>query len=97
MRGGRIRGLDQRALARKARLSQSTVSNIENLEKSIGSPKRRVSREDLIKVLTSGLNLEQPKIDAGLWLYDCQPLTEEEIQVYVQRVLAQGLLRELPV
>lgn len=73
------KGIDQVALAMKSGVSQATISNLENLEKSIDYPKRVVSRHDLLKVLTQGMKLEQKKIDAFLWLYDGMTLSKEDI------------------
>lgn len=77
------KGIDQVALAIKSRVSQAAISNLENLEKSVENPKRVVSRQDLLKVLTQGMKLVQKKIDAILWLYDGTTLGEEEINEYV--------------
>ena len=76
------RGISQEALARRAIVSQATVSNVENLEKTIGSSSRRVRREDLLKVLTWGLEMDPDHIDAILWLFDGEPLREDEIRRY---------------
>lgn len=81
------RGISQAALAERVKISQTTISNIENLEKSLSFPKRHVSREDLLKVLTWGLELEQGKIDAVLWLYDEELLREDEIRRYMRGYL----------
>lgn len=77
------KGIDQVALAIKSRVSQAAISNLENLEKSVENPKRVVSRQDLLKVLTQGMKLVQKKIDAILWLYDGTTLSEAEINEYV--------------
>jgi transcriptional regulator with XRE-family HTH domain len=77
-------GISQEALARRASVSQATVSNIENLEKTVGSASRRVRREDLLKVLTWGLELDSNHIDAILWLFDGEALREDEIRRYVR-------------
>ncbi|RMF84969.1 MAG: hypothetical protein D6736_18260 [Nitrospinota bacterium] len=84
------RGIDQTALAIAARVSQATISNLENLEKAVTSRRRRVSREELIRVLTWGLELEQAWIDAILWLYDGEPLNEDEIRRYVRGYLPEA-------
>ena len=63
-------GISQETLARRASVSQATVSNLENLEKTIDSPRRRVRREDLLRICTWGLELEAEHIDALLWLFD---------------------------
>jgi Helix-turn-helix len=47
-RGMEQSGISQEALARRASVSQATISNIENLEKTIHSSSRRVRREDLL-------------------------------------------------
>ena len=77
------KGIDQVALAIKSRVSQATISNLENLDKSAENPKRVVSRQDILKVITQGMRLEQKKIDALLWLYDGTTLNEAEITEYV--------------
>ena len=73
------KGIDQVALAIKSRVSQATISNLENIEKSVDNHKRVVSRQDILKVLTQGMKLGQKKIDAILWLYDGTTLSEAEI------------------
>jgi transcriptional regulator with XRE-family HTH domain len=77
-------GISQEALARRAMVSQATVSNIENLEKTIDAPNRRVRREDLLRVLTWGLEMAPEDIDALLWLFDGDPLRDDEIRRYVR-------------
>jgi transcriptional regulator with XRE-family HTH domain len=83
-RGMEQSGISQEALARRANVSQATVSNIENLEKTIHSSSRRVRREDLLKVLTWGLEMPAEDLDALLWLFDGEPLREDEIRRYVR-------------
>jgi predicted XRE-type DNA-binding protein len=39
-------GLSQQAVARASGVSQATISNVENLERSVSNSKRRISRED---------------------------------------------------
>ncbi len=77
-------GIDQIALAGMAKVSQATLSNLENLERSVESRKRRVSREELLRVLTWGLALSPERINALLWLYDGELLTEDEIRRYIR-------------
>jgi transcriptional regulator with XRE-family HTH domain len=77
-------GIKQTALAERASVTQSTVSNLENLATSFRHSKRFPGREELLKVLTWGLELQQDRIDPLLWLYDGQPLSEEEIRRYVR-------------
>ena len=84
------RGIDQTALALAATVSQATISNLENLEKAVTSRRRRVSREELIRVLTWGLELDPVEIDAMLWLYDGNPLNEDEIRRYVRGYLPEA-------
>jgi hypothetical protein len=84
------RGIDQEALARRAFVSQATISNLEHLEKSLTSPKRRVRREDLVRVLCWGLELEPRRIDALLWLFDGESLTEDEERRYLRPVIGAG-------
>jgi len=86
--GIRQQGLGQQALARASRVSQATVSNIENLETSVENPRRRVSRMELLRVLAWGLNLEQGRIDAVLWFYDGCPLAEEEVDIIARKGLS---------
>lgn len=83
----RQRGLGQQALARAARVSQATVSNIENLEISVENSRRRVSRAELLKVLAWGLKLDQGRIDALLWFYDGCPLAGEEVHTIARKGL----------
>jgi len=80
----------QTALAQRARVKQSTISNLENLEHTLISPKRHVTRENLLKVLTWGLELEQEKLDTILWLYDGETLREDEIRRYVRGYLTEA-------
>lgn len=80
----RGKGIDQEALAKRARVGQGTISNVENLQKSLANPKRRVSREELLKVLVWGLELPQERIDALVWLYDGEPLRPDEIRRFVR-------------
>lgn len=87
----RQRGLGQQALARASRVSQATVSNIENLEVSLENSRRRVSRMELLRVLAWGLKLEQGRIDALIWFYDGCLLSEEEVHI-----LAGGGLQAAP-
>jgi len=80
----------QTALAARAAVKQSTISNIENLEYTLTSPRRHVTRENLLKVLTWGLQLEQEKLDTILWLYDGEPLREDESRRYVRGYLPEA-------
>jgi len=75
-------GLEQVPLASRAKVTQSVISNLEHLEKSIENPKRRVSREDLLKVLTWGLMFKEHEVSAVLYVYNGCPLTEDEIRRY---------------
>ncbi|MCI0528750.1 MAG: hypothetical protein L0Y56_15030, partial [Nitrospira sp.] len=86
-------GIKQTALAERARVSQTVVSNIENLVQSLTSAKRSPNREEFVKVLTWGLELDQEKVDALLWLYDGIPLTEDEIRCYVRGYLPQTTVK----
>jgi transcriptional regulator with XRE-family HTH domain len=88
-------GISQEALARRATVSQATVSNIENLEKTIHSSSRRVRREDFLKVLTWGLEMVTEDIDALLWLFDGEPLREDEIRRYVRGYQPQAARRRV--
>ena len=83
-------GIGQKALAARADMSQGTVSNIQNLEKSIDSPKRRVSRREMLQVLSWGLGLPQQKVDAILWLFDGKTLTEDEIRRFLRGYLPKA-------
>ncbi len=82
-----LKGINQNVLANKARVSQAAISNLENLETSLEYPKRTVSRQELIKILTSGMRLEQKKVDAILWLYDGAVPEKTEIYEYVKEYL----------
>jgi transcriptional regulator with XRE-family HTH domain len=42
-------GLSHQAVARASGVSQATISNVENLERSVSNSKRRISREDFLK------------------------------------------------
>src|SRR5579875_2569624 len=81
--GGGPRGIDQASLARRARTSQTTISNLEHLEKAITMPQRKVGRDELLKVLIWGLALPRSRIDAILYLYDGRPLQPAELQHYL--------------
>lgn len=83
-------GIKQTVLAQRAYVCQPTISNLENLATSFKDPKRCPNREELIKVLTWGLELQQECIDPILWLYDGQPLTEEEIRRYIRGYLPEA-------
>jgi hypothetical protein len=74
----------QKAVADRTRgvAFQKHVSDLEQLELSLERRDRRVSRTRLAAVLHWGLELERDQIDAILWLYDGQPLTEEEVRCY---------------
>lgn len=75
----------QGALAKKAGVSQGTVSILENLsarlQQSAGrtrDPRQLVSRALLLQVLVVGLQLPIERVSALLWLFDATPLREDE-------------------
>jgi hypothetical protein len=80
----------QEELERRCKVTQPTISKLINLHE--GSP--GVSRVSIIKLLLHGFRLEPRDIDALLWLYDGQPLSEAEVQIYFNkrnpRVFAQS-------
>lgn len=77
-------GLTQQQLAARAELTQSQVSNMEHLEDTAASPRRATSRQHLLKALTWGLELPKELVDCALWLFDGQPLVEEEGRRYLR-------------
>ncbi len=84
-------GIKQTDLAQRADVPQSTISNLENLAKTFEDPRRCPNREELLKVLTWGLELQQEHLDTLLWLYDGQPLTEQEIRPYVRGYIPKAV------
>lgn len=60
-------------LAKLVGVSQGTISNLENLEKSIQRPSRLVSREEMLNILRTGLQLSAEQASVLLWLYDSEP------------------------
>ncbi len=74
----------QKAVADRTRgvAFQKHVSDLEQLEVSLEKRDRWVSRTRLAAILHWGLELERAQIDAILWLYDGQPLTDEEVRYY---------------
>ncbi|MGE5595846.1 MAG: hypothetical protein ACM3S1_07410 [Hyphomicrobiales bacterium] len=89
--GQEVPGVGQKLIALRARVGQPTVSNLENLQESLHSPKRHVGREELVKVLAWGLELDQLRIDALLWLYDGHTLSAGEVRAYLRGYLPQAV------
>lgn len=85
-------GLGQKALASRAGLLQTDISNIENLEQAAAKHNRRVSREKLIRLAILGLELVQPRLDVLLWLYDGSPLSPQDFRAgpYLRKYLPEG-------
>lgn len=89
-----LEGLEkQRALAKKAEVHQSSISHLERFKDAALDPpnlrkipdatsKRRLSRAAFIKIFAWGLNLSRADVDALLWLYDQQALTDSEVEHY---------------
>lgn len=77
-------GVGQKLIAMRARVGQPTVSNLENLQESLHSPKRHVGREELLKVLAWGFELEQIRVEALMWLYDGRTLSPGEVRAYLR-------------
>lgn len=86
-------GINQTTLAKKARVSQATISMLENLEQLADTPNRHVSRETLLKVLTWGLELPPTTLDPLLWLYDGEQLREDELRHYVRSYLPGAVVQ----
>lgn len=75
--------VSQQSLASKIGISHATINRLEHLARSADNPKCAVSRRELIKIVTTGLNLRQEDADTILWLYDGLVLTMDEIYDYV--------------
>lgn len=80
-------GAGQKLIAMRARVGQPTVSNLENLQESLHSPKRHVGREELLKVLAWGFELDQLRVEALMWLYDGRTLSPGEVRAYLRGYL----------
>lgn len=85
--GGRMpRKITQKDLAKRVDVSQTSISNLEGFDRLAtfaGSVNKPTTRETLIKVATTGLNLRQHDVEMLLWLFDgedFQPLKEWEIR-----------------
>ena len=76
-------GIHQAKLGELCELKQHEVSNIENITKTLDAKNRRITRTDLIKLMTWGLQLDKEKVDGLLWLFDGQILTPDEIRRYM--------------
>jgi hypothetical protein len=73
----------QKSLAKRAGVSQSTASRLENLVAENGTIQPLAARETVIGLLTHGMQLPQGRIDALLWLWDGEPLDENELRRYL--------------
>ncbi len=78
--------VNQKDVAYWASVGQGTISNLENLGQALDQPSRRVSREELIKVMVWGFGAQakrefsKERMDVLLWLLDGQPLNGQEIK-----------------
>jgi transcriptional regulator with XRE-family HTH domain len=82
--------LGQAVLARRAGVSQATISNLETIATARQDGRRWVRRDIFLRVLLRGLALDQECIDTLLWLYDGTPLTADEIARCVHLYLPQA-------
>lgn len=73
------KGRTQEEIEKEAKIPQTLISNVQQLEQSLKFPKRRVTREKFLSVLTTGLKLPRDTVDAFAWLFDGEPLTEKEV------------------
>ncbi|MAG37473.1 MAG: hypothetical protein CL878_14655 [Dehalococcoidia bacterium] len=83
-------GLSQAALAARAFVAQSTISNAENLDKGVDRPNRRITRDHLLRLVTWGLELAQTDLTVLLWLYDGSALDAEDIRRYLRGYLPRA-------
>lgn len=75
----------QSVVATRARVAVGTVNNVENITKSLEEHTgagRSVSRRTLISVLLNGLRFDALRLDAILWLFDGQPMSRAEIELF---------------
>lgn len=93
-------GYEQRALAKKADVHQSSISHLENFQEAAMQPKpshnpddlkipdevskKRISRKTFIKIFSWGVKFARADIDAMLWLYGEEGLNADEIERYLQ-------------
>lgn len=86
-----VPGVGQKALAARAGLLQTDISNIENLEQAAAKHNRRVSREKLLRLAVLGLELSPRQLDVLLWLYDGNPFGQPDLRTspYLRRYLAE--------
>lgn len=87
--------MGQKALAARAGLLQTDISNIENLEQAAAKHNRRVSRDKLLRLAVLGVELSQPRLDVLLWLYDGNVLGHQDLRIspYLRRYLAEPVPR----